>query len=241
MLCEMCSSAAAMKPIIQGKRYTFRVVGTYNGTFLISDYETNSFWAPFKGEAVYGSLKGATLKQIPLYQCLWSEWLAQYPTTSVLYGEQPWRKGHGSNHSPGSPGIPITMSYTMLRPIDDRLPHNTLVLGVRSNDETKAYPLIGLDRTGAVVNDTLGETEIAIFHPPGTLQAIAFSRHIGNDVLFFEQTAAGKIMDRNTGSYWSYNGVAYQGKHKGDQLSFVASSVSEWFVWAAEYPDTEIF
>lgn len=239
--CEACSSAAAFDPIVEGNRYTFHLIGLYNGSILICDRQTESFWRTFTGEALHGSLKSVALKRLPLYQCLWSQWIEQHPTSLVLYGEQPEREGHGSEFSPGSPGMPIEMATTLLQPLDKRLPNHALVLGVVSHSQAKAYPLLGLDRTGVVVCDRIGQEDIAIFHPPGTLQAIAFSRRLEDEVLDFEQTNEGKIIDKNTGSSWNYCGEAYEGKLAGYQLSFVNSGIKEWSVWSAYYPDTQMF
>ena len=239
--CEACSSASAFEPTIEGNRYTFGLIGMYNGSIMITDRETESLWRTFSGEALYGSLKGTALKRLPLYQCRWSEWLEQHPNSSVVYGEQPERKGHGSQFRPGSSGMPLEMATTLLQPLDRRLPSHTLVLGVNQNSQAKAYPLLGLDRTGVVVGDRVGQEDIAIFHPPGTFQAIAFSRRLNGEVLDFEQTDGGKIIDKNTRSSWNYFGEAYEGKLAGDRLSFVDSGIKEWAVWSAYYPDTELF
>ena len=104
-LCEMCSSAAAFQAIFQERRLTFRLVGRYNGTILITDLETGVFWSPFTGKALNGSFKGAYLERLPLVQLKWNEWLKQNPTTLVLYANQELREGHGSRFSPGSPGV----------------------------------------------------------------------------------------------------------------------------------------
>lgn len=239
--CEMCNSAAAFVPTSQGQKYTFRVMGCYNGTILISDFETDSFWAPFKGEAVYGSLKGMSFEQLPLYQCFWSEWVKQHPTTSVLYSHESLRQGHGSRHSPGSRTMGATFASTLLKPIDDRLPYQILVLGVKNDRVARAYPLLALNTVGSVLNDTLGTDEIVIFHIPGDLQALAFSRELNNEILFFQEIEPGVIIDRNTGSYWNYMGECYEGLLKGNQLSFISSGINKWFIWAADYPETELF
>ncbi len=239
--CEMCNSAAAFNPIFEGQKYTFRVVGGYNGSILISDFETDSFWASFKGECVYGSLKGIQFEKLPLYQCFWEQWVKQHPKTSVVYGEQLLRKGHGSRHSPGSKTISATFTPTLLRPMDDRLPYQIVVLGVRNAQVARAYPLLALNQFGSVFNDTLGDEEIVIFHIPGDLQTLAFSRKLNGEILFFEEIEPGKIIDRNTGSYWNYMGECYAGSLKGQKLSFVLSGIDKWFIWAAYYPHTEIF
>jgi len=130
---------------------------------------------------------------------------------------------------------------SLLLPIDERLPANQLVLGAEINGVTKAYPLSVLDKTKSVINDTLGNSEIVVFHKPETWTAIAFSRQLGNEVLVFDRTENGKIIDRNTGSYWNYAGEAYDGELAGQKLSFIFSGVEKWYSWAAYHPQTNIF
>ncbi|MEA5577339.1 DUF3179 domain-containing (seleno)protein [Anabaena sp. UHCC 0451] len=240
-LCEMCSSAAMFNAVSQGQRYTFRLIGLYNGTHFISDLETGSFWTSFSGESISGSLKGTVIERLPLWQLEWQQWLNLHPRTQVLYGQEKLREGHGSGHSPGSPGIGSTFAETLVQPLDGRLPHNTLVLGVRCNNSSKAYPLVELDKFGSIVNDTVAEQEIVIFHQPKSSLAIAFSPQLKTEILNFEVTNKGTIIDKNTGSFWNYTGEAYEGKLKGSQLNYVFSGVEEWYVWCAYNPNTEIF
>ena len=129
----------------------------------------------------------------------WREWQTVQPATQVLYGEQTLRAGHGSEFSPGSPGIDEGFCQTLLQPLDERLPHNTLVLGVEGNGVDVAYPLAALDAVGYLLNVTLPAADLVILHQPGTLQALAFSRRIGDQLLTFEQTADGKIYDQIQG------------------------------------------
>ena len=240
-LCEMCSGAAAFHACDQGQRYTFRLAGQYNGTILIADDQTNSVWSPFSGHCLAGVSKGVRLQRLPLIQCLWREWQTVQPATQVLYGEQTLRAGHGSEFSPGSPGIDEGFCQTLLQPLDERLPHNTLVLGVEGNGVDVAYPLAALDAVGYLLNVTLPAADLVILHQPGTLQALAFSRRIGDQLLAFEQTADGKIYDQNTGTRWNLMGEAIDGALAGHRLTYLPSGVEEWYVWAAYHPETTIY
>ncbi len=238
--CELCSSAAAFNPVLKRERYTFRIVGFYNGTILVSDFETGSFSPPFRGEAVEGPLEGERLTRLPLYQCTWSEWLSLHPDAFVLDGAEALRGGHGHRYRPGSPGID-SFSATLLQSVDKRLPHNDLVLGVEINAVARAYPLSTLDQIGLVVNDTLGEKEIVVLHQPETMLAIVFSRRIGDRVLVFEGAKDGRIVDCEYQGHWNYAGEAEDGALAGRKLSYVSSGVEEWYIWAAYHPETEIF
>lgn len=240
-LCEMCSGSSAFRAEVQGRRLMFRLRGQYNGTILLEEGSTKTMWSPFTGVALTGVMRGAALERLPVSQCLWSEWLAMHPTTRVLYGEQTLREGHGSTFSPGSPGISPPFFSTLLRPLDYRLRHNTLVLGVEKGAKARAYPLQTLAGIGPVLNDSLGDAEIVVRCRPGTLQALAFHRRVGDRVLVFGCAETGDVYDHETGSLWNLMGEAVSGPLAGTQLVYVDSGVEEWYAFAAYHPDAEIF
>ena len=239
-LCEVCSGAAAFHPVLDDRRLTFRVEGGFNGTFITTDYETGSLWAPFTGEALHGPLQGARLERLSLYQATWAEWTAFYPTSLVPDGEGESREGHGSDRRPGSLETGGRLFKTLLHR-DERLPHNELVLGVESNGQARAYPLTRLHQVGQVLNDSLGGRAIVIFSKPQSWMAVAFSRDLDGDCLEFEVGEDGSIVDRNTRSRWDLSGQASSGPLAGRTLSFVPSGIEEWYTWAASHHNTEIF
>jgi hypothetical protein len=240
-LCVMCSSASAFRAEVEGERLVFRLRGKYNATMLLEDGSTNSLWSPFTGVALAGAMRGAVLERLPLSQCLWSEWLGMHPTTMVLCAAQALREGRWNEFSPGSPGIPPGMRATLVRPLDERLPHNTLVLGVENGADARAYPLWALARTGPVLNDSLGGVEIVVRCRPRTLQALAFHRRIGERVLVFGYSETNGVYDEQTGSVWNEMGEAVSGPLAGTQLAYVKSGVGEWYQFAAYHSGAEIF
>jgi hypothetical protein len=240
-LCEMCTGSSAFRAELQGRRLMFRLRGVYNGTILLVEDSTQTMWSPFTGAALAGAMRGTVLERLPLSQCLWSEWLRMHPTSLVLYGEQSEREGHGNSYSPGSPGIDPIFVATLAKPIDRRLPHNTLVLGVENGGKARAYPLERLAAIGPVLNDSLGDAEIVVRSRPGTFQALAFDRRVGDRVLVFGCTETGDVYDHETGSLWNAMGEAVSGPLAGTQLMYVNSGVEEWYVFAGNYPHTEIF
>jgi hypothetical protein len=237
----MCSSASAFRAEADGERLAFRLRGKYNGTMLLEDRSTQSLWSPFTGVALTGPMRGSVMERLPLSQCLWSEWLGMHPATRVLYGAQTLRGGHWSEFSPGSPGIPPGMRATLVRPLDERLPHNTLVLGVENGAKARAYPLQALARIGPFLNDSLGGADIVLMCRPGTLQALAFRRRIGERTLVFRHAETRGVYDEQTGSVWNAMGEAISGPLAGTQLVYLESGVGEWYEFAAHHPDAEIF
>jgi hypothetical protein len=240
-LCVMCSTAAAFRAEVEGERLVFRLRGRYNGTMLLEDRATQSFWSPFTGVALTGPMRETALKRLPLSQCLWREWLAMYPTTRVLSAEHASREVRGSHFSPGSPGIYPGFLATLVRPLDARLPHNMLVLGVEHAAKARAYPLSALAQIGPVLNDTLGGVEIVLRCRPGTLQALAFHRRVGDRLLVFGYAKARGVYDEETNSVWNEMGEAIAGPLAGTQLAYLESGVGEWYEFAAYHPGAEIF
>jgi hypothetical protein len=132
-------------------------------------------------------------------------------------------------------------SATLVRPLDGRLPHNTLVLGVENAAKARAYPLQALARIGPVLNDSLGGAEIVLMCRPGTLQGLAFRRRVGDRVLIFRHSETRGVYDEQTGSVWNEMGEAISGPLAGTRLAYLESGVGEWYQFAASHPDTEIY
>jgi hypothetical protein len=102
-LCEACTSAAAFNATLGDRQLTFRHVdGCYAGSYVITDLETGTVWAPFTGDALYGPLQGSRLQRLPLFQSTWADWIELYPTSLVPDGSGESRDGHGSHCRPGS-------------------------------------------------------------------------------------------------------------------------------------------
>ncbi len=241
--CEACTSAAAFNPVVGNSRLTFRVAGAYKGTFVLMDYETQTIWAPFTGEALVGPRQGTRLERLPLHQATWAEWIELCPDSMVLDGKKESREGHGCCALPGTPeGQEGVFGEGVRRDfIDARLPYNELVLGVAINGHARAYPLANLHMVGPVLNDSLGGQEFVIFSRPGSWMAIAFSRHVDGRCLYFELTKNGTFVDINTESRWDLFGRASAGPLTGHSLSFVNSGIEEWQAWAAYRPGTSIY
>jgi hypothetical protein len=238
--CEVCSSAAAFRPVHHGRRLRFRLAGLYNGTILISDEASGSFWSPFTGAALSGSLAGARIERRPTYLCTWKEWVELHPATEVAYGAAALRAGHEADAQPGAAGIGFRFRDSLLRPPDRRLPHNQLVLGVESGRSARAYPLDQLERAGGVVMDTVGGRAIVALAKPGSWLAGAYLRRVDGIDLEFAPGPGGSIVDRDGGA-WDYFGRCVSGPRAGRALTPLAAGVEEWYIWAAYHPATGIF
>jgi thiol-disulfide isomerase/thioredoxin len=237
--CEQCTGAAAFKRELEGRLLSMEAPGVYNGTIILRDRETRTLWAPFSGKALEGPLAGKTLDRVPLSLMRWSEWKARHPQTDVLWGPPQARGGHGSWYEPGKWGIVAEMGGT-LEGWDPRLPENTLVYGVEVQGASKSYPLAEV-KTRKVVNDQLGDVPVVVA-AVGDLEVAGFDRRLRGRLLTFSPSPdrAGLMVDRETESVWSLEGVASSGPLRGERLSALEGYVVEWHVWSAYNPGSEV-
>ena len=134
------------------------------------------------------------------------------------------------------------------------LPPVARVLALEFDGESVAYPYDLLSDL-VVINDRVGEQEVAIFWAPGTASAldraviaegqdvgsaVAYDRNLNGQVLSFSSDGE-KILDNETGSTWNILGRAVDGPLSGEQLTEVVSVNHFWFSWAAFKPETRIY
>lgn len=118
-----------------------------------------------------------------------------------------------------------------------------LVMGLRLNGQTKAYPLFILV-WHEIVNDKIGKTPVAVTYCPLCFTTQIFERTLnGTEVQF---GTSGKLYnsnlvmyDRLTGSYWSQAlGESIKGSLAGSMLKKIPFDVARWSDWKSLYPDT---
>ena len=211
------------------------------------DHQTRSLWSHITGEAIQGPLKGMRLKMLAsMPQIAWKTWQTNYPNTSVLsvpfrgsMRESLDRDAYQRYHTSQDTGVSGT-EYT-----DDRLPNKSLVIGVQiqtkgGNTQFRAYPLADFSET-AVINDTLGEVPLLIFHDKASFATAVFKRDVAEDVRTF-RPQEGHFVEDNTGTRWNtVTGKATSGKEKGTRLERLPAVNIYWFAWARYYPQTTIY
>ena len=120
-----------------------------------------------------------------------------------------------------------------------------LVLGIRVDDDARAYPEHLLD-FHQVVNDEVQGVPIAVFWDPIAGLPMAFERKLGERTLTFG--VAGLVYqshclvyDRETGSLWlPQQGRAIAGPLAGKRLVRIALRKEPLGAWAARYPETRV-
>ncbi len=123
------------------------------------------------------------------------------------------------------------------------LKDDDLVIGLRLNGETRAYPLFILV-WHEIVNDKLGDTPVSVTYCPLCFTTQVFERTLnGTEVQF---GTSGKLYnsnlvmyDRLTGSYWSQAlGQSITGQLAGEELKKIPFDVARWGDWKSLYPDS---
>lgn len=227
---------------MDGRRLSFEEVGIYNGVFVMMDHQTKSFWSHYTGEGIRGPLQGKTLTWIQLERSTWSRVATEHPTatvpskSSLQFRDTPPMKGrqtHMGNDLPNKfvPTLPADLPTTL-----GRHEHG---VGLAVGRARRFYPLDRLYES-ELIHDTLGEAPIVVFIHDGSASAAAYGRCVEGRTLTFKMSA-GVVVDTETGTRWSSQGLGVDGPLKGKQLASVRAIITDWYGWAAYFPSTTIF
>jgi hypothetical protein len=150
------------------------------------------------------------------------------------------------NGGPGKDGIPaLTEPEFIPAGSADYLQEDDLVIGFVQGDDARAYPHSILD-WHEIVNDRIGEADIAITYCPLTGTGIGWNREIDGQVTTFG--VSGLLYnsnlipyDRGTDSNWSQIRLdCVQGKLKGRQAETFPMLETTWSTWKQIYPETQV-
>jgi len=171
-------------------------------------------------------------------------WQRHYPDSPVWTRPVEWRDvfylkllARADVIDPASP----VMVYPLQHQLDERLPMKSLVLGVLSGNQSRAYPA-DMFADHEIVNDRLGDMHLAIFCVDDFMQV--FDRHVdSNTILAFGKSASdSRFVDLQTSSEWSATGACVSGEYEGRQLTPIPHyNKIFWYVWSDYYPNGAIF
>lgn len=149
-------------------------------------------------------------------------------------------------------GIPALTNpkYSSVLASDSVISDSLMGIDVAINGEHRYYPVQIMNWHG-VVNDTIGETDVAITYCPLCGTGIVYDRNA--DVVVGEKrlattaltfSATGQVYNNNTilkdaetGSLWIQSiGTAVQGSAIGNTLNVIPSQMMDWGTWKAMYP-----
>jgi len=94
-----------------------------------------------------------------------------------------------------------------------------------------------------VVNDVIGDLEVAVFHDPERGLSAAWFRTVHGEPIEFSGGAEGAVADDlTTATRWDLeNGVAVGGSLKGQRLVPVPFKTTSWGDLVATYPSAQPF
>jgi hypothetical protein len=218
------------------------------------DRQTESWWQQASGDAIAGELAGRQLTFLPAPIIAWADFKVTYPEGQVLSRETGFSRRYGQNPYTGYDDVNQSPFLYRGPETPGTLPPMARVITVDLNDEAVAYAYDVLQEMPAI-NDTVGDTPIAVFWATGTASALdagaiasgrdvgtanTFSRVLDGQTLTF-RFDGDRITDEQTGSEWNILGQAVDGELTGSQLTPVVNVNHFWFSWAAFKPETRIY
>lgn len=252
--CPLCNSAIAFDRRFDDKVLEFGVSGNLrNSDLIMYDRQTHSWWQQFTGEGIVGEYAGHNLELLPAFIVSFADFRTAHPDGKILSRDTGYARQYGRNPYAGydtADGNP----FLFRGDLDGRLLPVERVIAVTIGKVDLAFPLTVLQEKG-VINYSVGDRSIAVFHKLGTASALdassiaesrdvgsagVFDAELGGDILTFA-VEDGMIVDEQTGSVWNILGRAVEGPLSGETLTPVIHGNHFWFAWAVFKPDTIVY
>ncbi len=198
-----------------------------------------TLYSSLSGMAFDGPQKGHRLQPEPTLVTEWGFWRKRYPQAVAFTMYDKFKPAD-------LPTVVDEDSRRSRKPADDRLPADTMVLGVWDGNGAHAYPLDALEKAGVVHETVNGQPRLVLWYGP-TKTAAAYRQPWGTSGLQGDagwifhvdrERPAAPFIDKRLGLHWDITGRPLEG---GPRLVWMESTQVKWFAWAAEYPDTSIF
>lgn len=213
--CNVCRSALAFDPVIDGQQETFRLVGMDRFNAMIEDHSTGSWWQQATGECVAGARKGQQLEIIPAMQVSLEEWKKLFPAGKVMlpdaeyagrYSDDRFEKGTSTSTLVGTD----TASWR----------DKSWVVGVELNGRYRAYDWNALKRERIIYDTLAGEKVIMTID--------VYNRSY--EVVAYSEERSTKVINGDT--------VLNIGYHPGITVRPLAARQMFWHTWRTFYPQT---
>ncbi|MFQ5838857.1 MAG: DUF3179 domain-containing protein [Thermoplasmata archaeon] len=227
-----------------GSPLTFGTTGSLvNSNLLMYDRPTDSNWPQILGIAINGSQRGKPLREVPLVWTTWEKWRSKHPDTEVLTTETGYIRNY--SYDPYGSYVPNVGGYYLTDGLffpvlntSDRFPAKKVFFGLKLGTERLAIPLAEF-RSVNVRNVSLASTPLVLLYDAELDTIRAFKSQVQGEALTFG-LREGRIVDEETDSAWSPEGVAVEGAFQGTVLEQVNAFNVMWFAWYAFYPDTAV-
>jgi len=217
----------------------------YQNNLIMFDEESGTLWPQMCRRAASGEKEGTQLQMIPAVEMDWEAWKALHPDGRVVSSKTGYVDRDYTLYPYGDYEISDRLLFPMPDGIDGRLPEKERVLGIPMGGGGVAVPFSRLQSLGAkaVLELTVERSDVIVFWDASGRSAAAYRPPAGTswtaDAFSVEDN---KIVDVETGSEWTVEGLAVSGARAGDALDPVPGTfVAFWFAWAAFQPETAIW
>ena len=247
--CPLCDTSFVFNRSIDDRTFRFGVSGLLRDSNLIMwDWETESWWQQGTAEAIVGVMTGTSLVTLPFQVVAFRDFKAAFPEGNVLQG--PFESYHNPYYEYDTTEKPFLFSGDL----DGRLPPAERVIGINTDNESRAYPFSELAKD-LVVHDSIEGRDFVIFYQPETLSvldksSVQNSRAAGSASVFVHvvdgqmltfRAGNNGFVDHQTNSRWNMLGQAVEGPLKGKRMPPLIHGEGLWFYWAAVFQDTSIY
>jgi hypothetical protein len=238
--CPLCFTNQVFNSTLRDKTVVkFGTSGKlYNSNLVMYDRTSKSLWSQALAEGIVGKYAGMRLDRIPFDVANWKDWNHLYPNSKVLSKDTGFSRPYGADPYDG-----YYTSNEVLFPVsnrDDRLGLKEIVVGLENGSQYQAYKLQQIE-SGKVINVEFNGKSIALIslHPS---MVRAYDRVVDAKKLDFEYISSrNKILDKQTGSEWNFEGLAINGQMKGKHLTRLPFDEGFWFEWVAFHPNTGLY
>lgn len=232
--CTMCRTGRVYKPVINGSRQNFRLVGARHYNAIIEDESTRTWWYQATGNAAVGELKGHQLQELPYEQSTLGAWLQKHPTSLIMQPDKLYAADYAD-----------LKNYDRIQAIDrdstlknkDSLIRKSWIVGVIINGKARAYDWRRLNNK-RLLNDEFDHHSLLLGIEHDSLTYHAWNTAVNGKTLHFNLGNDGLLTDLETASVWDWDGLCISGTQKGQQLAKVQAYQEYWRSWKHFHPGT---
>jgi hypothetical protein len=231
------------------RRHSFGVSGgLYNGNLIV--FDRLSLVEPGPTDVFVqmyaGGLGGSCTTVEPQFAAMsWMMFKLLYPKGEVLSEDTGFVPDGGYDYfihpydfhwRSGDYWFPLDLDDNRLRRLEP-------VYGVLTPGEVRAYTT---GKINYVANERIGGEDIVVWNDSDLGGTAAFQAVLEGTKLTFEFLGREShqlplYRDEETGSIWTFDGIAVEGPLKGKRLPRATAMRSLWFAWAALYPETSLY
>lgn len=165
--CPLCDSAAIFDRRTPFGELEFGVSGLlYNSNVLMYDRHNRpeSLWSQMMAGGISGPGVGKQLRTLPVELTTWRDWFSRHPETTVILPREDNQREYDRNPYARYFNRPQLMFP--VRPLSNRFPLKTPVLGVWTENAARAYVTASFGREPREVTDMLdGKNIKLVFNP----------------------------------------------------------------------------